>query len=41
MPYSVFGSLDDVERAAAGWKADVIWCGEAAETRRQLRADQR
>jgi hypothetical protein len=39
MPYSIFGSLDEVERAASGWKADVIWCGAAAGTRQQLRGD--
>jgi hypothetical protein len=36
IPYKAYGSMAEAEAAALAYRADVIWCGPALETRRQL-----
>jgi hypothetical protein len=36
LPYKVYASMDEAEAAAQAYRANVIWCGAALETRRQL-----
>jgi len=36
LPYRVYQSMTEAEAAALAYRAEVIWCGAALETRKQL-----
>lgn len=35
-PYSIFKSMDEVERAFPAARYEIIWCGKALEMREQM-----